>query len=101
MSPARAIPALAHEHFPVITQGASEPGIILIIEDQDSERALRCLHRDLIAPVIPLVRHEARERKREARSEHLNDAYTITYPSRGFLRNRHGQTNSHLTPSES
>src|SRR5712692_3715547 len=67
MSPARAITALAHEHIPVITQGASEPGIILIIEDQDSERALRCLHRDLIAPVIPLVRHEARERKREAR----------------------------------
>jgi len=67
MSPARAIIALAHERIPVITQGASEPGIILIIEDQDSERALRCLHRDLIAPVIPLVRHEARERKREAR----------------------------------
>lgn len=67
MSPARAITALAHERIPVITQGASEPGIILIIEDQDSERALRCLHRDLIAPVIPLVRHEARERKREAR----------------------------------
>ena len=67
MSPARAITALARERIPVITQGASEPGIILIVEDQDSERALRCLHRDLIAPVIPLVRYEVREKKREAR----------------------------------
>ncbi len=60
MSPARAITALARERIPVITQGASELGIILIVEDQDGESALRCLHRDLIAPVIPLVRHEAR-----------------------------------------
>jgi aspartokinase len=58
MSSARAITALARERIPVITQGASELGIILIVEDQDSESALRCLHRDLIAPVIPLVRHE-------------------------------------------
>ncbi len=59
MSPARAITALAHERIPVITQGASELGITLIVEDADSERALRSLHRDLIAPVIPLVRHAA------------------------------------------
>ena len=59
MSPARAISALARERIPIITQGASELGITLIIEDQDSERALRSLHRDLIAPVIPLVRHPA------------------------------------------
>src|SRR5579859_6471912 len=57
MSPARAITALAHERIPVITQGASELGITLIVEDADSERALRSLHRALIAPVIPLVRH--------------------------------------------
>jgi aspartate kinase len=62
MSPARAITALARERIPVITQGASELGIVLIVEDQDSESALRCLHRDLIAPVIPLVRHEAHEK---------------------------------------
>jgi aspartate kinase len=67
MSSARAITALARERIPVVTQGASETGIILIVEDQDSERALRSLHRDLIAPVIPLVRHEAREMKRETR----------------------------------
>jgi len=52
MSPARAITALARERIPLITQGASELGITLIVGDRDSERALRCLHRDLIAPVI-------------------------------------------------
>ena len=69
MSPSRAISALARERIPIITQGASELGITLIIEDQDSERALRSLHRDLIAPVIPLVRHTvpSRERKRSVR----------------------------------
>jgi len=68
MSPARAITALASERIPVITQGASELGIMLIVEDKNSERALRCLHRDLIAPVIPLVRHPvpAGEKRREA-----------------------------------
>jgi len=63
MSPARAITALARERIPLITQGASELGITLIVEDADSERALRCLHRDLIAPVIPLVRHGTESRK--------------------------------------
>ena len=64
MSPARAGTALARERIPVITQGASELGITLIVADSDSERALRCLHRDLIAPVIPLVRHmETRQSK--------------------------------------
>jgi aspartate kinase len=68
MSPARAITALAHERIPVITQGASELGITLIVEDADSERALRSLHRALIAPVIPLVRHAATayEKRRSA-----------------------------------
>jgi aspartate kinase len=68
MSPARAITALARERIPVITQGLSEQGITLLVEDQDSESALRCLHRDLIAPVIPLVRHAhpAQEKKRGA-----------------------------------
>jgi aspartate kinase len=68
MSPARAITALARERIPVITQGVSELGITLIVEDIDSERALRSLHRDLIAPVIPLVRHvaPAQEKKRES-----------------------------------
>jgi ATP-dependent Clp protease ATP-binding subunit ClpA len=32
-----------------------------IVEDRDSERALRLLHRDLIVPVIQLVRHHAQE----------------------------------------
>ncbi len=65
MSPARAITALARERIPVITQGASELGITLIVEDKDSQSALRCLHRDLIAPVIPLVRHPVQEKRRE------------------------------------
>ncbi|MGH2508523.1 MAG: aspartate kinase, partial [Ktedonobacteraceae bacterium] len=68
MSPARAVTALAREHIPVVTQGASDLGIILIIEDRDSERALRALHRDLIAPIIPLVRHQiTHEKRREVR----------------------------------
>jgi aspartokinase len=61
-SPARATTALAHEHIPVITQGSSELGITLIVSDKDAEKALRCLHRDLIAPVIPLVRHAHKEK---------------------------------------
>ena len=66
MSPARAIAALARERIPVITQGASELSITLIVADENAERALRSLHRDLIAPVIPLVRHAptVRERRR-------------------------------------
>jgi aspartate kinase len=67
MSSARATTALARERIPVITQGASEQGITLIVEDARSESALRCLHRDLIAPVIPLVRHPrpGHEKRRE------------------------------------
>ncbi len=68
MSAARAVTALARERIPVITQGASELGITLIVEDSDSERALRCLHRDLIAPVIPLVRHTHGKRREQSRS---------------------------------
>lgn len=67
MSPARAVTALAHERIPVITQGASNLGIVLIVEDADSERALRCLHRDLIAPVIPLVRHNVPDKEEKRR----------------------------------
>ncbi|QBD79245.1 aspartate kinase [Ktedonosporobacter rubrisoli] len=66
MSPARAVTALARERIPIVTQGASEQSITLIVENQDSERALRCLHRDLIAPVIPLVRHQAKEKRHKA-----------------------------------
>lgn len=67
MSSARAKTALARERIPVITEGASEQGITLIVEDRDSERALRCLHRDLVAPVIPLMRHRTplHEQRRE------------------------------------
>ncbi|HZU66331.1 MAG TPA: aspartate kinase [Ktedonobacteraceae bacterium] len=65
MSPARAISALAHERIPVVAQGVSEGSIILIIEDEDTEPALRSLHRDLIAPVIPLVRSHTEEKHRE------------------------------------
>jgi aspartate kinase len=71
MSPARAVTALARERIPVITQGASELAIILIVEDRDSERAVRCLHRDLVAPVIPLVRHSTHEKRRETLQELL------------------------------
>jgi aspartate kinase len=74
MSAARAITALARERIPVVTQGASETGIILMVEEADSERALRCLHRDLIAPVIPLVRHE-RERESHAAIHEERNAY--------------------------
>ncbi|GHO43485.1 aspartate kinase [Ktedonospora formicarum] len=56
MSPAHAVAALAHERISLIAQGSSELGITLIVEDSASERALRSLHRELIAPVIPLVR---------------------------------------------
>ncbi|GCE47304.1 aspartate kinase [Thermosporothrix hazakensis] len=66
MSPARAVAALAHERIPVIAQGSSDLNITLVIEEKDSERALRSLHRDLIAPVIPLVRHSTQEKRREA-----------------------------------
>ena len=69
MSSARASTALASERIPIITVGSSEQGITLIVEDKNSERALRCLHRDLIAPVIPLVRHAApiaKDKRREA-----------------------------------
>jgi len=41
------------------------------VEDRDSERAVRCLHRDLVAPVIPLVRHSAHEKRHEALQELL------------------------------
>lgn len=63
MSPAHAAAALAHERIPVIAQGSSEQGITLIVEDRASVRALRSLHRELIAPVIPLVRHEQPTKK--------------------------------------
>jgi aspartate kinase len=68
MSPARASTALAHEGIAVMTQGVSEQGITFVVEDGDSESALRCLHRELIAPVIPLVRHPqpAQENRRSA-----------------------------------
>jgi aspartate kinase len=68
MSFARASTALASERIPVITQGASEQGVAFIVEDRNSESALRCLHRDLIAPVIPLLRHPAKikEKRRDA-----------------------------------
>jgi aspartate kinase len=72
MSPARSVAALAREHIPIITQGASELGIVLIVEDHNSQRALRCLHRDLIAPVIPLVRHAATQEKRREASKTIS-----------------------------
>lgn len=72
MSPARAITALARERIPVVTQGASDSGIILMVEEADSERALRCLHRDLIAPVIPLVRHERGREAHQGIDEGIN-----------------------------
>ncbi len=70
MAPARAVGALAGERIPIITQGSSELGITLIVEERDSERALRSLHRDLIAPVIPLVRPDPTDKVRESRTRH-------------------------------
>jgi aspartate kinase len=64
MSFARASTALASERIPVISQGASEQGITFIVEDRNSESALRCLHRDLIAPVIPLLRHPVKSKEK-------------------------------------
>jgi aspartate kinase len=69
-SAAQAINALASEDIPTITQGMSDQAIILIVEDQDAESALRCLHRGLIliATIVPLVRHPTQqEKRREAR----------------------------------
>jgi aspartate kinase len=65
MSSSRAKAALAQERIPVITEGASEQGIMFIVADRDGERALRSLHRHLIAPVIPLVRHRTAQRTGE------------------------------------
>jgi aspartate kinase len=72
MSPAHAVAALAHERIPVIAQGSSELGITLIVEDSASKRALRSLHRELIAPVIPLVRpaHPEKQASRRSTSSH-------------------------------
>jgi aspartate kinase len=61
MSPARAMTVLAREHIPVIAQGASDLGILLIVEDPDSERTLRSLHRCLIAPLILRVHHHSQD----------------------------------------
>lgn len=65
MSSSRAKAALAQERVPVITEGASEQGIMFIVADRDGERALRSLHRHLIAPVIPLVRHRVTHAQRD------------------------------------
>lgn len=82
MSSARAITALARERIPVITQGASETGIILIVEERDSELALRSLHRDLIAPVIPLVRHDNEKQEAVAhRGGRGREVGTLAMPS--------------------
>ncbi len=71
MSSSRAKAALAQERIPVITEGASEQGIMFIVADRDGERALRSLHRHLIAPVIPLMRHRATHAQRDQRHETL------------------------------
>lgn len=72
MSPAHAVAALAHERITVIAQGSSELGITLIVEDSASKRALRSLHRELIAPVIPLMRpsHPEKQAERRTTSSH-------------------------------
>ncbi|HTI14999.1 MAG TPA: aspartate kinase [Dictyobacter sp.] len=64
MSAARAIGALASERIPVVTQGVSEQGVVLIVEDRSSDLALRCLHRDLIAPVIPMLRQSVSHKEK-------------------------------------
>jgi aspartate kinase len=51
-SAARARAALVSARIPVITQGTSDTGMILIVADGDSERAVRCLHGGLIAPPV-------------------------------------------------
>jgi len=73
LSPARAVTALAREHIPLITQGTSNQAILLVIQDRDSERALRALHRELVSPVIPLAsRRRSYQKRREARLAQVN-----------------------------
>jgi aspartate kinase len=92
MSSARAVTALAHERIPVITQGASETGIILIVEERDSEQALRCLHRDLIAPVIPLIRHGTEPLTRRGGGGRGREVGTLASPSSSPNRGREAGT---------
>jgi len=82
-SAARAITALVHERIPVITQSASELGILLVVEERDSEAAVRCLHRDLIAPVIPLVRHPMQERLHRPPDAAAERVLPSSFPERG------------------
>jgi len=55
---AQASVALAREGISVVAQGSTDLGIIVLVEDQDGERAIRCLHRHVIAPAISPVRDE-------------------------------------------
>jgi aspartate kinase len=57
LGPARAGVALAQEHISVVAQGTIDPGMVLVVEDQDSERPVRCLHQALITAKISLARH--------------------------------------------
>lgn len=50
MSSVRAVAALDQECIPLIAQGSSVLGLLFVVANDDSEQALRNLHRELIEP---------------------------------------------------
>jgi len=50
---ALAISALAHSGIELIAQSMTEYGLVLVVERQEGEQALRCLHDALIVPLRP------------------------------------------------
>jgi aspartokinase len=54
---AYAVIALLGERIPVINQGFSDTGIVLIVRAEDGARAIRALHREFIQPVVPSSSH--------------------------------------------
>jgi aspartate kinase len=50
---AYAVVALADERIPVLSQGCSEQGLIVVVKVEDGPRALRRLHRDFVTPLAP------------------------------------------------
>ena len=50
---ALAISALAQSGIELIAQSMTEYGLVLVVEQQEGEQALRCLHDALIVPLQP------------------------------------------------
>jgi aspartate kinase len=57
LSLAYAVVALADERIPVCSQGFSDLGMVLVVQAEDGERAIRRLHRDFVLPVVPSSAH--------------------------------------------